>query len=82
MGCRHGDDNDRFLKEVRSINIAVSNARNEHQAVFSVPPYIYIITKALYYQRLFEIFLSLGGCWYWGAGRQGAGRFDHDQVPG
>lgn len=35
MGCSHGDDNDRFLKEVRSINIAVPNACNEHQDAFS-----------------------------------------------
>lgn len=26
---------------------------------------VYIITKTLYYQRLFETFLSLGGFYYW-----------------
>lgn len=39
MGCRQGDDNDRFLRG--SINIVVPNACNEHQDVFSVPPGIY-----------------------------------------
>lgn len=65
-GCRQGDDNDRFLKEVQITLQYPMHAMNIKMYFQYLQ--VQTITRTLYYQRLFETFLSLGGFYYWGKG--------------
>lgn len=78
MGCRQGEDNDRFLKEVQLTQQYLMHAKINKMYFQYIQ--VYRITKKLCYQRLFEIFSSLGRFYYWVLGRA-AVTFDQDQVP-
>lgn len=76
MGCRQGDDNDRFLKEVQLTQQYLTHAKINKMYFQYIQ--VYRITRKLFYQRLFEIFLSLGRFYYWVLGRAAV---TFDQVP-